>query len=312
MMKKANVLCIMVALVMLFQAAQAQVLTGSQLNLGNSYPDPKNGSVSLFSNWSLQFVNNNQLAFTNSGLQKFRITSGNVYSEVPFTANVGITSLSTIHSNTYIVADQKIGIGTATPLEALHISNGVAKAGGFIVDGNSTQTSNWGGSWYGLSSGTNAPVLDNYTQIKPVVLQGFGGVALRTASGRLTMDRDGIVTIGLDDAKITSIAANTDNTHEYSLYIAKGIRSERSRVDLNTNWPDFVFEENYDLTPLDELEIFIQKNHHLPNIPNAATVQAEGIDLGDMDAKLLQKIEELTLYVIDLKKEVEALKAEKE
>ncbi len=309
-MKKANLLCV-IALMMLFQAAQAQVLTGSRLNLANTYPDPKS-SGTLSSNWSLQFVNSNQLAFTNTGIQKFRITGGFVYSEVPFVANLGITSPSSIQSNTYLIADQRVGIGTSTPLEALDIRIGVAKSAGFIVDGSSTQTSDWGGVWYGLSSGTNAPILDDYTQIKPVVLQGYGGLAFRTASGKLTMDRDGIVTIGLDDAKIASIAANTDNTHEYTLYIAKGIRSERSRVDLKTDWPDFVFEKDYNLTPLGELETFIQKNHHLPNIPNAATVQAEGIDLGDMDAKLLQKVEELTLYVIELKKEIEALKVEKE
>jgi hypothetical protein len=76
---------------------------------------------------------------------------------------------------------------------------------------------------------------------------------------------------------------------------------------VNTAWADFVFDKDYKLMPLGEVEQKIQQNGHLPGIPSAKEVEASGISVGDMSAKLLMKIEELTLYMIDLKKENEKL-----
>lgn len=74
--------------------------------------------------------------------------------------------------------------------------------------------------------------------------------------------------------------------------------------------PDYVFEEDYDLKSLDEVETFVKANKHLPNIPSAKEIDAKGtIDLQEMTYKLLEKVEELTLYSIQLKKEIEVLKA---
>lgn len=75
------------------------------------------------------------------------------------------------------------------------------------------------------------------------------------------------------------------------------------------NWPDYVFKSDYSLTSLPEVEKFINKNHHLPGVPSEKEVKENGINLGKMDAVLLKKIEELTLYVIELKKENESLKS---
>jgi hypothetical protein len=86
------------------------------------------------------------------------------------------------------------------------------------------------------------------------------------------------------------------------------LRSRKIRIDLD-NWADFVFEENYERMTLGELKIFIQKEKHLPGVPNEKSVKEEGIDLGEMNRILLQKIEELTLYVIELNEEVEKLKS---
>ena len=74
------------------------------------------------------------------------------------------------------------------------------------------------------------------------------------------------------------------------------------------SWSDYVFDDNYDLPTLPELQKFIKKNHHLPGIPSATEVEKEGIDLGPMQAKLLEKIEELTLYVIGQQKEINELR----
>ncbi|WP_343701499.1 hypothetical protein [Chitinophaga sp.] len=77
-----------------------------------------------------------------------------------------------------------------------------------------------------------------------------------------------------------------------------------------TPWADFVFEPDYDLRPLPELEQYVQKNRHLPGIPTVHEVEREGIDLGEINAKLLQKIEELTLYLIEQNKEMKQMKQE--
>jgi hypothetical protein len=79
-------------------------------------------------------------------------------------------------------------------------------------------------------------------------------------------------------------------------------------VQLYTNWPDYVFKKGYQLPALGSLEQYINANHHLPEMPTADAVAAKGLNLGDNQAKLLKKIEELTLYAIDQQKEIELLK----
>jgi hypothetical protein len=78
----------------------------------------------------------------------------------------------------------------------------------------------------------------------------------------------------------------------------------------NTPFPDYVFDKNYELMPLSELEDYININKHLPNMPTAKTVENEGADLGEINRVLVEKTEELTLYVIELKKELDRLKLE--
>lgn len=75
-----------------------------------------------------------------------------------------------------------------------------------------------------------------------------------------------------------------------------------------TDWSDEVLTKDYKLMPLNKLESFINTNKHLPDIPTEKEVLKNGVDLGEMNALLLKKVEELTLYVIELKKENEAIK----
>jgi len=92
------------------------------------------------------------------------------------------------------------------------------------------------------------------------------------------------------------------------LSINGNVKCKQVEVTL-TGWSDFVFEDDYSLMSLAEVDAFIRKNKHLPGVPSAKEVIGNGNNLGEMDAILLQKIEELTLYVIELKKENEELKA---
>ena len=106
-------------------------------------------------------------------------------------------------------------------------------------------------------------------------------------------DQTGRVGIG---SNVTSIPANVQ------LAVDGKVKCREVRVT-NDGWADFVFDEDYELLSLEEVEQFIEDNHHLPDVPSAEEVLENGTDLGAIDAILLQKIEELTLYMIDLKKE---------
>lgn len=75
--------------------------------------------------------------------------------------------------------------------------------------------------------------------------------------------------------------------------------------------PDYVFSSTYDLMPLTELRSYIQTNHHLPNIPSAEELSSQPVDLGELERLLLEKVEELTLYVLELEEEINKLKEEK-
>ncbi len=98
-----------------------------------------------------------------------------------------------------------------------------------------------------------------------------------------------------------------DGTDTYKLSVNGKIRA--NAVKVYTDWADFVFEDTYKLPTLEEVENYINKNGHLKNIPSAKEVEENGIELGEMNKLLLQKIEELTLYTIQLKKEIDELKA---
>jgi hypothetical protein len=95
----------------------------------------------------------------------------------------------------------------------------------------------------------------------------------------------------------------------YKLAVSGGIITEKVRVATSgtTFWADYVFEPAYKLRPLKEVETFIRENKHLPEIPSTAEVSQNGIDLAQTQALLLQKVEELTLYVIEQNKKIDKL-----
>ncbi|KKM23174.1 hypothetical protein LCGC14_1617880 [marine sediment metagenome] len=109
----------------------------------------------------------------------------------------------------------------------------------------------------------------------------------------ILITKDGFVGIGT-----TSVPS------DYHLAVDGGIIAEEVFVELSGDWwPDHVFQKDYNLMSLAELENYVTINNHLPDVPSEGDIRQEGINLGKMDALLLQKIEELTLYVILLKKE---------
>lgn len=114
---------------------------------------------------------------------------------------------------------------------------------------------------------------------------------------RFTIRADGKVGIGTNNF-----------VGDHKLYVDGKIICEELTVKLESSWPDFVFNETYQLMSLSDLESYIMQNKHLPNVPSEKEIAKTGIKSGEMDAILLQKIEELTLYIIELEKEINRIK----
>lgn len=129
------------------------------------------------------------------------------------------------------------------------------------------------------------------------------GIVLRTTNNvsRLRVQSDGKIVIG-------SVPSTPGN---YKLYVQNGMLAEKVRVAVKgtADWADYVFEDDYDVMPIAQLDEYISENKHLPNVPSAEEVVEHGLDVAQMDAKLLEKIEEAYLYIIDLQKQIDDLKS---
>lgn len=113
----------------------------------------------------------------------------------------------------------------------------------------------------------------------------------------------------LTDANVgIGTSSFSDGTDTYRLSVDGAVRAHRVKV--YTTWADFVFENNYKLPTLMEVEKHIKQNGHLKDIPSAKQVEENGIELGEMNKLLLQKVEELTLYLIEMDKEIKDLKCQ--
>jgi hypothetical protein len=104
-----------------------------------------------------------------------------------------------------------------------------------------------------------------------------------------------------------SIGVGTPPVNGYKLAVKGNILAKEIKVNVN-EWPDYVFDEDHDRMELSELEEFVKENKHLPGIPKASVVESEGMNVSEMQVKMMEKIEELTLYMLELKAENEELK----
>lgn len=139
--------------------------------------------------------------------------------------------------------------------------------------------------------GAVAPISLNNDPVGPGIVRNTFG----STSGVLAV-RDDKVGIGTHNP-VSELAVNG------------AVTAKKVKVT-NAGWADFVFADTYQLRPLEEVEQFIKTNRHLPDVPSEKEVMEKGNDLGETDKKLLQKIEELTLYLIELKKENQEIKKE--
>ena len=194
-----------------------------------------------------------------------------------------------------------VGVGTSTPQAKFHVSSGdlLIDNQRYIVarrnDGTPQQI-------FGMDS-NNDMILNRSAIVgglpsRTIIAFGGNGKTLdfRNQSNQtvLRVRDNGYVGIG--------------TLNPQSMLAVNGtITSQEVEVTMD-GWSDFVFEEDYKLMPLGDLEHYIDEHKHLPDVPAEEEVVGHSIKLGEMDALLLQKIEELTLYLIDMKKENEQLK----
>lgn len=180
-----------------------------------------------------------------------------------------------------VTPGNNVGVGTDNPVGKLSISNT-----GTIGSGN------YDNSYLYITNGTDKLGID------PNQLYSGQDFNFQTTTfmkfytnyiPRMTILQNGNIGIG-------------NEAPYYKLEVNGTIRATTFSA-VNAPWSDFVFEDNYELKELEEVENFIKINKHLPDIPSEREIQENGLDLPSMDSKLLQKIEELTLYIIEMNKE---------
>ncbi|TCC97699.1 hypothetical protein [Pedobacter hiemivivus] len=186
-----------------------------------------------------------------------------------------------------------VGIGTTNPLANLHLT-GIIRWGG--DDTNYLYSGQDGIGGYFEQVGTDA----DKSKIRFQTSKNGSG----SAYSQFIIDPEkGFSFVNLGPGS-SNVGIGTSDTKGYKLAVAGNMIAESVKVQLQGSWPDYVFKSTYILPSLQETEKHIEDNGHLPGIPSAAEVKANGIDLGEMNAALLKKIEELTLYLIEQKKEI--------
>ncbi|WP_299899728.1 tail fiber protein [uncultured Aquimarina sp.] len=199
-----------------------------------------------------------------------------------------------------MTANGNVGIGTTNPIEKLKIVNGSISVDSSSDGSNAFEFGNNYGQMYYDAQSSGEQNRGMYFQEQLSTNRGFH--FLNSNGDRLLkINGNGNVGIGT-------------NSPDAKLAVNGNIHTQEVKVDL-VGWPDYVFEEDYNLPTLQEVEQHISEQGHLENIPSAAEVAENGIQLGEMNKKLLEKIEQLTLYMIEqnkktdfLLKEVETLK----
>ena len=197
----------------------------------------------------------------------------------------------------------------------------------FSQTGNTVTLSNGGGSFTmpntSVTAGTNVTVSGSGTSASPYVISA-GDTSLYANNGTInsatTTNGNRVVTMNNSNIWFQSAASDTNSkiyigtsatypttSGNYKLFVEGGILTEKVKVALRStaNWADYVFEKNYDLMPLKNVEEYIAIHKHLPGIDSASELAKNGLDLAEMQAKHMAKIEELMLYIIDQNKTIE-------
>lgn len=190
----------------------------------------------------------------------------------------------------------KMGIGTTSPDEELHVFTSSGNAGIKIE-------SDAGNAILRLDASAGAT---GFSQLRFTENGGLSGGIFYNYSSDAMAFYEGGYAMYLKDSRV---GIGTLPNVNYRLSVDGKIIAEELKVQLSQNWPDYVFGKEYQLMSLEDVAEFIGKNKHLPGVPSAEEVSTEnGIELGEMNRILLEKIEELTLHLIRQQREIDNLK----
>jgi hypothetical protein len=195
--------------------------------------------------------------------------------------------------NVRITGTGRVGIGTNAPGEKLEIKT---------VDGEAGWKHSWGS--FSSNNAITSYAASILTPAKIVCSGGAGFQISQSAYSGIFFNNAGKILIGP--------TPNNSGATGYLVSIGGKVIAEEVLVQLKANWPDYVFEKNYLLPALPAVKKYIDENKHLPGIPAASEIEKNGLLLGDMQKKMMEKIEQLTLYVIDLQNQITQLKAGKD
>ncbi|MEX0273467.1 MAG: malectin domain-containing carbohydrate-binding protein [Flavobacteriaceae bacterium] len=189
------------------------------------------------------------------------------------------------------------GTGTLTP--TVTPSDATDKSLSWSSTDTDVATVDGSGVVTGVSQGTatiTATSVSNNTISAQATVEVTGTTQPPTTGGHWTKESDARLhyTTG-------NVGIGTSTPGAYKLAVNGDIRAKKVKVE-TANWPDYVFTEAHDLPTLEEVRQHIAEKGHLPNIPSATEVEANGLDLGEMNRLLLEKLEELTLYILDQEK----------
>lgn len=263
---------------------------------GNTMISGSNKAL-LFATSESSTYGNFGIRYTGSGLNFYMPNEGSPTNYLLFIKNNGNIGIG--KSNPTYKLDVSGSLqSTSLQTESLSVTSDINFRS---LAGNSTKilTINNDGNLSSTDYATIQDNMGNHTAIQNINLNGNKLVGGTSGNGGIFVADNGNVRIGVGTMNPTK-----------ALEVNGTIRSKEVIVEI-ANWSDFVFDNNYKLMSLKETERFIKQNGHLPNVPSAAEVEKEGIELGEMNAILLQKIEELTLYVIELEKQIDELKGDK-
>lgn len=210
---------------------------------------------------------------------------------------------------------EKVGIGITNPTKKLEVDGDIKINTDDRMHFGSSSIEGFYDTYHGLKFYVNSPNPIMKMMVSDVSIgSGAQDANLHIYGGLDISEKVGIGTtnpsVKLHVVGNSIITGNVGigTTSPQSELAVNGTITTKEVIVTQDGWPDFVFADNYNLIPLNKLEKHIKANKSLPGIPTEKEVLENGVSLGEMQAKLLEKVEELTLYVIDLKKENEELK----
>lgn len=260
-------------------------------------------------------VNGLKMFFTSNPAASFAIGAGSTIFQNTSTGSDMFFMPTPTSYNLIMKPNGNNGIGTLTPAHKLHVNDGAIMISGatpgyggpqLIFSDNNAAAPNGRWAIEYLTADANKPSMGGMNFWKPFPDAGGAG------NYSLFLKDDGRIGMGVTDDNSDSRYCVNAFPAGYRLYVNGGILTTKVKVAnyCSASWADYVFAADYKLKPLSEVETFIQQNSHLPNVPSAMQLEEEGLDLAEMAAIQMEKIEELTLYLIEMKKEIEILKAD--